>query len=138
MTVVSSVPDSGLDASHSLFSEVEEDVMGTTLVMGGFLVIERGSVSLVAGFELVVGGFGLRDLGDGLVLVHVTHELEDGSSSDQSANGADLLDDASNGGSIFVLGSLNTGLSLGSNESPDGDGKEVECLLVLVILSGLV
>ena len=138
MTVVSSVSGNGLDASHSLFSEVEEDVMGTTLVMGGFLVVERSSVSLVAGLELVVGGFSLRDLGDGLVDVHLAHELEDGSSSDESANSADLLNDASNGCSIFVLGSLNTGLSLGSNESPDGDGKEVECLLVLVILNGLV
>ena len=117
-------------SAHALTSDVNEDVVSTTLVVGRLLVVERLGVSVVAGLELVGGSLG--DGFDGAGGVHGSHELEHGGTGNKSADSADLLDESTNGVGILVGGSLKTGLGLGDDESPNGNGKSVESSAVLV------
>jgi len=137
VTVVSLVLSDWLDSAHAVVGGVDKNVVSTALVVGRGLVVIRGGVFLVAGLKLVALSLG-GALSDGLISFHGAHELEDGGSSDKSADGTDLLNQAANCVSILVGGSFDTSFSLGDDESPDGNGQEAERLLVLVSLSFLV
>ena len=91
-------------------------------------------MAFLASLELVALGLGGFD-GDILLgVVHGAHELEDGGSSDKSADSTNLLNQTGHGVGILVLGGLDTSLGLGDNQSPDGNGEVAEGLLVSVRL----
>ena len=138
VAVVALLLFNGSDSRHGLLGLVDEDVVSATLVVGGASVIVGCWVAFVASLEL--GALGLGGLGGDTLLdaVHGTHELEDGSGSDKSADSANLLNQTAHGACILVLGGIDTSLGLGDNQSPDGNGEVAERLLVGVRLEIVV
>lgn len=122
------------DTSHGLLGLVDEDVVGTSLVVGRGLVIVGSGVVFVAGLELMA--LSLGGLNGGLLRgVHATHELAHGGGGDQSTDGTDLLNQTGDGAGILAGSGIDTGLSLGDDESPNGNGKVAERLLVSIRLN---
>ena len=114
------------------FGKINEHIVSTTLVVGRALIIVRCRVVLC--LKLVLSACNSLNGFNRVSSVGSSHHLEKRCSSNKSGEDGDLLDGGANGFNIVLLGSLNTRLSFGDNETPNSNRDSAECLAVASVL----
>lgn len=114
------------------FDKINEHIVSTTLVVGRALIVVRCGV--VLSFELVLSACNSLYGFNRVSSVGSSHHLEKRCSSNKSSEDCNLLDGGGNGFNIVLLGSFNTRLSFGDNETPNSNRDSAECLAVTSVL----